>query len=529
MKGMVMNIAQGHGRIVFPGTIGFAALLAVGGINILYAASDITGVVTSTLTGKGLAGALITRLTDTAQAVTDATGRFSLPPWQSATNRTAPVSLHPGLRVVGKSIHFTVEKTQRVAIDRFSPSGRRIQQPLSRIFEPGNYSFLMPSATDKSAGVCVDRVKLGKKEYVLFTVAAGPGIGGLRPGSMVDVPNSGSYNVSGTNFAKKATTAETLAVSRTGYKKVKVSYENNLLPLIQLDTAGLFIFVEGGTFTQGTDDTAFYTSPNYRNRGPAHSVTVSDFYYGKYNTTFDDYDAFALATGRPKPLDQPQLHGGGYRSGHWGRGTLPVLNVTWYEAITFANWLSELDGLTPAYAVDTTVMDTNNIDTTDKKKWSVSADWNVNGYRLATEAEWEYAAQGGKSGHRFLFSGSDTLSAIAWCGWNTRAIDTASFGNWMGPQPVGLRPPNELGIYDLCGNAPTLLWDPILNSQVSGGNTDYTAAAINDPKGTQNKYDRRAVRGGGYHSGNVCNFTVARHFKNPTARCAFGFRLARSK
>jgi formylglycine-generating enzyme required for sulfatase activity len=93
---------------------------------------------------------------------------------------------------------------------------------------------------------------------------------------------------------------------------------------------------------------------------------------------------------------------------------------------------------------------------------------------------------------------------------------------------VGTKPPNELGIYDLSGNAPTLLWDPVLYSQVSGGNSDFTAAAVTNPKGTNGKYDRRAVRGGGYHSGDVCNFSVARHFKSMTATCAFSFRLARS-
>jgi formylglycine-generating enzyme len=108
--------------------------------------------------------------------------------------------------------------------------------------------------------------------------------------------------------------------------------------------------------------------------------------------------------------------------------------VSWYDAVAYANWLSSRDGLTPAY----TVTGTNVI-------WNRSA----NGWRLPTEAEWEYAARGGRSSRNTTYAGSDDFGSVAWYDRNSGSKT----------QPVAGKQANELGLYDLSGNVWEWCWD----------------------------------------------------------------------
>ena len=179
------------------------------------------------------------------------------------------------------------------------------------------------------------------------------------------------------------------------------------------------VLVEGGTFTMG--DTWGGGDSDER---PTHKVTFTyDFYIGKYEVTFDEYDAFCNATGKSKASD----------SG-WGRGTRPVINVTWWDAIDYCNWLSEKEKLPKAYDSDGNLLDKDGRITIDPSK--------VVGYRLPTEAEWEYAARGGNKSRGYQYAGSSTVGDVAW-------YDSNSGGK---TQEVGKKAPNELGIYDMSGN-----------------------------------------------------------------------------
>lgn len=178
------------------------------------------------------------------------------------------------------------------------------------------------------------------------------------------------------------------------------------------------IYVQGGTFQMG--DT-FGDGYNYER--PVHQVNIRSFSIGKYPVTFAEYDAFCDATGRAKPSDQG-----------WGRGDRPVINVTWYDAVEYCNWRSKKDGLKPAYI---------------SKGLNVSCDFDASGYRLPTEAEWEYAAKGGKHSKEYKYSGSNEIDVVAWY------IDNS--GDMT--HPVGQKQPNELGIYDMSGNVYNWCWD----------------------------------------------------------------------
>ncbi|MBN1899332.1 MAG: formylglycine-generating enzyme family protein [Spirochaetes bacterium] len=164
-----------------------------------------------------------------------------------------------------------------------------------------------------------------------------------------------------------------------------------------------------------------------------HDITVSDFYIGKYEVTFDEFDKFTQDTGRASKADEG-----------WGRGNRPVIYVTWYDAVNYCNWLSEKQGLQKCYTIDYT---------------NVQCNFSNNGYRLPTEAEWEYAARGGQllssgvnNGHGNIYAGASNISVIDDYVWYaTNSGDKT--------HPVGEKLPNELGLYDMTGNVWEWVWD----------------------------------------------------------------------
>lgn len=113
---------------------------------------------------------------------------------------------------------------------------------------------------------------------------------------------------------------------------------------------------------------------------------------------------------------------------------LPVECITWYDAIEFCNRRSIVEGLDPCYEISGT---------------TVQCDFSVNGYRLPTESEWEFAARGGNKSMHYLYAGGDDLNEVAWYAKNSQRTT----------HPKGLKKPNELGLYDMCGNVFEWCWD----------------------------------------------------------------------
>lgn len=179
------------------------------------------------------------------------------------------------------------------------------------------------------------------------------------------------------------------------------------------------VLVEKGSFDMGSEQGL----PRER---PVHRVTLTrDFLVAKYLVTFDDFDRFCADTGRTRPRDKEPGS---------TRGRKPVRNVTWYDASDYCNWLSVREGLPPCYT---------------GAGQSVTCDFDAAGYRLPTEAEWEYAARGGKRGGDGPFAGSEDPGETAWYEANSGDVT----------HPVGLKKPNSLGIHDLCGNIFEWCWD----------------------------------------------------------------------
>jgi formylglycine-generating enzyme required for sulfatase activity len=234
------------------------------------------------------------------------------------------------------------------------------------------------------------------------------------------------------------------------------------------------VYVEGGAFQMGSNngDDA---------EKPVHSVTVKSFLMGKYEVTQKEWNE--VMESNPS---------------HFKGDNLPVENVSWYEAVEFCNRLSVKEGLTPAYSGDG-----------DRKV----CDFNATGYRLPTEAEWEYAAKGGNRGGNYMYAGSNSPDDVAWYDGNS--------GNRT--HPVGTKQPNSLGIYDMSGNVWEWCWD-WYGSYGNESQSNPQGLSSPAPSGAN-----RVCRGGNWDNSAADVRSAYRgRFTPPSWGDNLGFRLVRS-
>ena len=232
-----------------------------------------------------------------------------------------------------------------------------------------------------------------------------------------------------------------------------------------------FVLVKGGTFKN--------TKSNYYGK----NVTISSFYIGKYDVTQKEWAEVMGSNPSKFKADNE-----------------PVEMVNWYDAIEYCNERSLKEGLKPYYNIDKDRKDPNNqpdpkFGDLDDIKWTVTINAGANGYRLPTEAEWEYAAGGGQLSNSYTYSGSDDVNQVAWYWRNAGDINLVGFWSWPmiqqnhdGPKAVGQKKPNELGLYDMSGNVRQWCWDWYGDALPANGTA---------PKGAQSGFGR-VWKGGGW-------------------------------
>jgi len=261
------------------------------------------------------------------------------------------------------------------------------------------------------------------------------------------------------------------------------------------------IAIPAGSFQMGDNDLDPAAPAPYAL--PVHMVNIGAFSIDRYETTYDRWRSvydWAVANG------YSDLSIG--RNGSFGIGTnMPVTQVNWYDVVKWLNARSEMEGRTPVYYTDTTQTAVYRTGKLDLPEGAVM--WSANGYRLPTEAEWEYAARGGLAGARFP--------------WGDDLDPSHANYDRGGSTSVGIYPANGYGLHDMAGNVWEWTWD--------WSSSDYVWApdGITDPHGPA-AGTLRVRRGGSYTYGERYMRCFERMFRTPEYMgFYFGFRSASSQ
>ncbi|MDR1787871.1 MAG: formylglycine-generating enzyme family protein [Treponema sp.] len=282
------------------------------------------------------------------------------------------------------------------------------------------------------------------------------------------------------------------------------------------ETPSRMVYITGGAFWMGSLDTE---EGRGKDEGPRHAVTVSDFLMARYEVTVKDFRAFVEATGY---VTDAERAGAGYAfaGGKWGvqetaswKSPLfvqddnePVVLVSWIDAAQYCNWLSRQEGYRPVYTI---------------RGAKVEQNFAASGYRLPTEAEWEYACRAGT--YSRFFTGRTITTNDA--NFNGTMRGPGDGSSWRAgvyrkkPVPVGSFPPNAFGLFDMHGNVAEWCGDWYAS---------YGAELVHDPHGPSSGR-RKVIRGGGWDLSARFVRSAARTLNTVSFRSSYlGFRLARS-
>jgi len=276
-----------------------------------------------------------------------------------------------------------------------------------------------------------------------------------------------------------------------------------------------FVYIPAGTFQMGS-------TAGYEDEKPVHGVTISKGYFmGRHEVTQQLY------------LEVMKEWGGTEPSSTYGvGGDYPAYYVSWYDAVVYCNRRSIAEDLTPCYAIggETDPSKWGEVPTSstnDTWKDAITCDFTKSGYRLPTEAEWEYAARAGDdTTNARTWSGTDTetkLKEYAWYSYKDSDSKT---------HQVGTLTPNEWGLYDMSGNVWEWCWDWYDKNYYSSSSTESVTNPTGPTGGASGgaaSGSNRVYRGGGWNNNaDICTVSF-RLCSDPYYRNHnLGFRLVRS-
>ena len=239
-----------------------------------------------------------------------------------------------------------------------------------------------------------------------------------------------------------------------------------------------FVLIPAGSFQMGSWN---YCSL-FASSIPVHQVTITkDFYMGKYEVTQAEYEKYCSYGSRSPSSD-------------YGDGdNYPAYYVSWYDALVYCNKRSVAEGLTPCYSIDGSKDPAawgevpTEIDDPLRDTWdAATCDFSANGYRLPTEAEWEYAARAGDNTvDSFTFSGTSAINKLGKYAWVYHNSNRQA-------HKVGTKWPNVFGLYDMNGNVCEWCWNWYTKSY------DVETEGGSNPTGASSGFFR-VFRGGGWN------------------------------
>jgi formylglycine-generating enzyme required for sulfatase activity len=246
--------------------------------------------------------------------------------------------------------------------------------------------------------------------------------------------------------------------------------------VIEKNAGGIdLVYIPAGSFVMGADSEG-------KDYSPRRTVSISKgFWMGKFEVTQKQYKDLTGIN----PCEKSK----------YGEGdSLPVYNISWYEAVVFCNKLSEANGLEPYYIIDTD-KDDDNISQHDEVKWEVEVNEKADGFRLPTEAQWEYGCRAGTKTDYYWGKNSswDVSGKYSWHMFNAGQKSYSKGRFWWVKyhkvKKTGTKVPNSFGLHDMNGNAAEWCFDRY-------SRTYYSDGEKKDPSGSDGEYVYRVARGG---------------------------------